>query len=108
MVGKVISKAFLMGHTIARRPWHYLCLTQCVQTTKVLTLKSTVVPMCTFNFTFTNSKLCPQRGLICSLWLLVEPTIISLYGTDTFFSVLDNGNDNVFCEARVSFNYLFD
>ena len=51
--------------------------------------------MYTFKFTFRNSVFCPQRGLICSLWLLVEPTIISLYDADTSFSVLDNGNDNV-------------
>jgi hypothetical protein len=64
--------------------------------------------MCTFNFILRNSVFCGQNGLTRSLWLLVEPTIISLYDTDTSFSVLDNGKENPVCEARVSFKYLFD
>jgi hypothetical protein len=59
--------------------------------------------MCTFNLTFRKSVFCPQNGLIWSLWLLVEPTIITLHGTDTSFAVVGKGKEKVFCEAAVRF-----
>jgi hypothetical protein len=48
-------------------------------------------------FVLQKQRVLPTEWIF-SLWLLVEPTIISLHG-----SVVDNGKEKVFCEAAVRF-----
>jgi hypothetical protein len=74
-------------------------------TSRTLTFKSSVVPICTRGITFNNSTFCPHRVFMCFVWIWEQTAIISLYSTNRLVFITEM--ECVHCAVRTGYIILY-